>query len=310
MKKIIFVIVLCFYACICLDAQETSSQDYLNRYNALVKAGGYSGLGINTLVDKWIHDFPDEYMPHRAKFMSYLLSSKNEKVTRMNLQKYLGQEPVITLRDSTGKPVNYFREVTYDDNLFAQAIKEIDKAILLSPLNLELRLSKITALCGYEKDSPDMAVSSLNALIDYNFTQSPKWTYPGVEKVDEEFFSALVQEYCYTFFRYASSESGYASFKSVSERMLSYRPNDILFLDNLGSYYLVYEKNNKVALKYYNKVLKKKPDDMTAIKNCIILARTTKNKKLEKKYLPKFIKFSTDTTAVEAAKLRLKSILN
>ena len=92
--------------------------------------------------------------------------------------------------------------------------------------------------------------------------------------------------------------------------MLSYRPADVLFLDNLGSYYLVVAKNTKTALKYYNKVLKIKPDDMTAIKNLIILARNAKDVKLEKKYLPMMIRYTEDSATKMSAEKRLEFLEN
>ena len=66
--------------------------------------------------------------------------------------------------------------------------------------------------------------------------------------------------------------------------MLDYYPSNVLFIDNVGSYYLVYKEDYKTALKYYNKALKINKQDETAIKNCIILARKKKDKKMEAKY--------------------------
>ena len=154
-----------------------------------------------------------------------------------------------------------------------------------------------------------MALSSLKGLVDYNFTRHPQWEYPGVEKADDEFFAAAIQEYCYLFFKYGTPTS-FEAFRQLSEKMLSYRPSDVLFLDNLGSYYLVVAKNSKTALKYYNKVLKIKPDDMTAIKNLIILARNAKDVKLEKKYLPMMIRYTDDSATKLSAEKRLEFLEN
>ena len=67
-------------------------------------------------------------------------------------------------------------------------------------------------------------------------------------------------------------------------------------------------KDNKTAMKYYSKVLKIKADDLTAIKNIIILARNSNNVKLEKKYLPLLIKYTQDEKEKIAAQARLKSL--
>ena len=76
-------------------------------------------------------------------------------------------------------------------------------------------------------------------------------------------------------------------------------------MDNMGSYYLVAENDSKTAMKYYSKVLKKAPDDYTAIKNSVLIARKQKNTKMEKKYLEKLAGISTGQEKL-AAEARLK----
>ena len=116
-----------------------------------------------------------------------------------------------------------------------------------------------------------------------------------------------MQEYCYTFFKFASPRC-YEAFRELSEKMLRYEKDDPLYLNNLGSYYLVYKKDSKSALKYYNKVLKKHPDDLTALRNCVVLARHDKNAKLEKKYLPSLIKYTDNPTEKASAEARLSAL--
>lgn len=306
MKKILSSIALLTVIVTGIMAQEISSENFQERYDALVKAVGPAGIGIETLLDKWEEAYPDDSKQHQCRFMLYYLKSQSETVRIFDKSKYLGQEPLLSLKDSLGNPVNYFKDTYFDDEIFGCAIKEIDKAIQKSPNEIDMRLSKISALMSYEKESPDMAASVLKGLIDYNFTQFPKWIYPGVE-VNDELFAAMIQEYCVAFFRYATPDS-YKAFRDISEKMLSYNPDNPIFMDNMGSYYLVAEKDNKMALKYYNKVLKKNPGDLTAITNCVILARNDKNIKLEKKYLPKLIEYTTDEATRKSAAVRLEAL--
>ena len=66
------------------------------------------------------------------------------------------------------------------------------------------------------------------------------------------------------------------------------------------------KRDDKNALKYYNKVLKIKKDDITAIRNCVLLARNSKDTKLEKKYLPMLAQYAETETDKAAARARLE----
>ena len=288
-------------------AQTPSSKDFQDRYDLLVSKLGPTGVGIETLLDRWAAAYPDDVQMLTGKFSYWFSKSQTLQLVPKDQQKFLGENPAVVLKDSTGANVNYFQETMYDDEMFGEAQKALEKAIQLYPDRLDLRFLKVASLIGYEKESPDMALSSLKSLMIYNATQHPKWEYPGVEKVDNEFFSAALQEYCYLFFRYGTPAT-YEAFKELSQQMLTYEPKNVLFLDNIGSYWLVARKDNKTAMKYYSKVLKIKADDLTAIKNIIILARNSNNVKLEKKYLPLLIKYTQDEKGTITAQARLKSL--
>lgn len=288
-------------------AQTPSSKDFQDRYDLLVSKLGPTGVGIETLLDRWAAAYPEEVQMLTGKFSYWFSKSQTLQLVPKSQQKFLGENPTIVLKDSTGADVNYFQETMYDDEMFGEAQKALEKAIQLYPDRLDLRFLKVASLIGYEKESPDMALSSLKSLMIYNATQHPKWEYPGVDKVDNEFFSAALQEYCYLFFRYGTPAT-YEAFKELSQQMLTYEPKNVLFLDNIGSYWLVARKDNKTAMKYYSKVLKIKADDLTAIKNIIILARNSNNVKLEKKYLPQLIKYTQDEKEKITAQARLKSL--
>ena len=302
MKRILLILALSLP--IVVSAQTTAEQ-FATRYATLVKNVGVDGVGVETLLNKWEAAFPDDKEMFLAKFLFNYTKSQSTEIVRKTQSRFLGNDPVMSLKDSLGVPVNFFQETFYDDAMFGTGLKYLDKAIQADPGRLDLRFYRIAALIGYEKESPDMATSDLLSLVNYNFTHKPQWSYPDMEKVDPQTFDALVQEYCYTFFR-ISSPASYEAFRKVSEKMLDYESGNPLFMDNLGSYYLVYAKDNKKALKYYNAVLKKHPDDLTAISNCVVMARTSKDVKMEKKYLPMLIKYSPDENTVNASKIRLE----
>ena len=55
-------------------------------------------------------------------------------------------------------------------------------------------------------------------------------------------------------------------------------PKNPVFIDNIGSYYLVAKKDNKKAEKYYKKALKIEPEDYAATSNLKII-QSSKSKK-------------------------------
>lgn len=282
------------------------SADYARRYDLLVSKLGNAGVGIETLLDNWEKVDPENEKMLVGRYNYYFSKAQSSSVVAKPRLKYLGNKPLFTLKDSTGVEMSYFEEVSYDDSLFTMALKSIDKVLKLHPDNLSYHFIKAGSLVAYEKESPDMALSYLDYLADLYYSRDAgKWNYPGTE-VDDEFFRSVMQEYCYTFFNIGSVAS-YEAFRMLSEKMLEKNRNDVVFLSNLGTYYFIGLGDYKQALKYYNKVLKIRPDDYTAIKNCVLLSRRQKNTKLEKKYLPMLVKYGPENEA-KAAMARLENM--
>ncbi len=282
---------------------EAKAEEYAERYGLLVSKLGADGVGIETVLNNWAAVAPDDVRMLTGRFSYYFAKSQRTEVVQKDRKKFMGSAPVLALKDSTGNDVNYFQEVFYDDSLYTLSMKCLDRAIRLDSDRLDLRFLKAAALVAYEKESPDMALAYLEKLADENVLVGGKWKYPGME-VSDTLFCDLIQEYCYTFFNIGSPVS-YSAFYSLSEKMLGYYPDAVVFMDNMGSYYLVAEEDYKTAQKYYGKVLKKSPDDYTAIKNSVLIARKQKNTKQERKYLQKLVEVSTGQEKL-AAQARLK----
>ena len=290
--------------CSLLSAQTEA--EFRSQYERQVKLVGPSGVGVEYIIGKWQKAFPESKDMLGAGISYYFDKSRKEEVVSKDQTSFMGEEPILTLTDSLGRKVNYFREFFYDDEIFSRSVKIADQAIALYPDDLSFRFYKLDALVAYEKESPDMACSELLSLIDYDQSSHPVWK-EGDEVVEKDYFKASVQEYCHSFFTIASPAS-YESFRLVSEKMNKLYPNDTVFLSNLGSYWCVAAQNNSKALSYYKKVLKIDPKDYVAVKNCVLIARKDKNVKMEKKYLPTLIEVTPSEAERRAAQSRLKQL--
>lgn len=251
-----------------LAAQSNSL--YIQRYNSLVSRVGFAGVGVETLLDNWAKADSADVNVHIGRFNYYFAKAQTLNVTVHEGKTFLGEKPVLTLKDSLGRNVNYFNEYFYDDQLVGEAIKAIDRAISLKPERLDLCVIKADALVDYEKESPDLATQYLLDLARHHFVDKPSWEPEN--EVDDETFCNLIQGYCYRFSSTATPQS-YESFRRLSEAMCKYQPRNTVFINNLGSYYSLAKKNDKTALKYYKKSLKVNPDDEIAAKNIEIINR-------------------------------------
>ena len=286
---------------------QTSQEDFLRRYNNLIERVGPAGVGVETLIDRWAQAYPDDPQQLLARFSFCFTKSRTSVVIIRDTDRYLGAAPLIASTDSTGHKRNFFEDYDYDDDLYAEANLAIDRAIQLCPLRLDYRFLKTAASLAYEKESPDITLQSLLTLIQMHYTEHPQWVYEGVDNVDDECFEAFIQQYCHQLFTIGSPTSAEA-FRTISETMLRYSRDNPLFMNNLGSYQLVFKHDNKKALKLYNAVLRKYPGDLTAIRNCIILARNSHNVRLEKKYLAMMVQYGATDTDKASAQARLDAL--
>ncbi|MCQ2143773.1 MAG: hypothetical protein MJY56_06865 [Bacteroidales bacterium] len=301
MKRIICAALVAISMSISLGAQN----DFKARYDRLVARGGAAGLGVETLLDSWgaADSLSIDYLKARSDF--YYVKSMSTEVVVKPTKKYLGCDPIFELKDSTGTPQYYYQETMYDERTIGESLRWIGFAIENYPTRLDLRIDRITTLVGYEKESPDMATTELMRLIDDHFRKRVVWDLPGADKVDDGYFADIIQEYCYTFYSIASVSSQEA-FRKISEKMNSLCPKETMFIDNLGSYYTV-SKDYKTALKYYGKSLKIKPDDLTAIRNSVVITTRQKDNKNLRKYLQMLEKYGNENEKIQA-KVRLEAL--
>ena len=274
MKTRLIITFFAALSCAMLLAQS-AGDDYLAKYQRQVRNAGVAGVGVQTIVDNWIAACPDDARAYEARFSYCFAKSRSTEIQPKNSERYLGQKPVLTLKDSTGRDVNYFQEDVFVDSLFASCLTAIDKALSLKPLELRYHFDKITAMLSYEKDCPDLSYELVNSLIDsFVKNKGADWTLDNeaLPEDRDEVFCQCIGEFCYTFFQ-VGSPSSYRYFLALSEKMNKLYPKNPVFLDNIGSYWQVAEKNDKKALKYYKKALKLDPQDYAALNNIRLINR-------------------------------------
>ena len=303
MKKILYTILLLVTSAM-LSAQTPSSR-YEQRYDLLVSQFGPAGVGVETVLNNWEKVDSTNARMLQGRFAYFFTKAQTGVVESRPRKKYLGMDPVITLKDSLGNDVNYFEINVFDDELYAEALKVADRAVSIWPDMLDFRFMKTNAYIAYEKESPDMALASLMQLADENLKRKSSWEYNG-EKVGQQFFQEAMQEYCFSFYT-LGTQPGYEAFRQLSEKLSVMFPDNTEFVNNIGSYYLIAKEDYKTAYKYYNKVLKAHPDDMTAIRNGLVAARKQKNLKQEKKYLEMMVRYGSERDRLQAEG-RLKSM--
>lgn len=246
-------------------------------YERQVRNVGPAGVGVETIINNWEAASPDDPEMLAARFNWYFAKSRSTEVVQKDRSRYLGNKPMLSLKDSLGRDVYYFEEPVFVDSLFAGGMRAIDRAIGLKPGEFRYRFLKISALMDYEKESPDLASQEIVSMIErYSEENGAGWTLDG-KPADDEIFCQAVGEYCYALFRTGSPLS-YEYFRDISERMNGLHPRNTVFIDNLGSYWQVAKKNDRKALKYYKKALKINPEDYAAKKNISIIERSRKKK--------------------------------
>lgn len=298
MKYICLFLSLMFFS----FAADAQTDNYEYRYNLLVSQFGPAGVGVETVLDNWEKADSLEPKVKIARFNYWLTKARTEQFVKRPVNKYLGMKPLLSLKDTTGTDVYYFQESFYDDQMYGNAVRALDKAIELAPNVLDYRFLKANSYISYEKGSPDMALAYLKELA---VMSGHKWTYNG-EEAGADFIPEAMQEYCYSFYN-IGTEKAMEAFLELSEYMIALYPDIPDFQNNIGAYYLIGIKDSKKALKQYAKVLKKFPDDYTALKNCAIICRHNSDKKGESKYLQRLLSVAPDNEQ-PAIRARIQTI--
>ena len=99
-----------------VHGQETELRaSYKQRYERQVRNVGVVGVGVETILDRWEKDCPDDPEMFKSKFDFNYAKSLSSKVVQNPSSRFLGEKPVLTLKDSTGANVYYYQVNVFDD---------------------------------------------------------------------------------------------------------------------------------------------------------------------------------------------------
>ena len=165
-------------------ALMAQSDRYEQRYNLLVSKLGPAGVGVETVINAWEKADSTSSNMLLAKFNYYFTKSQTSEVVSKPGKKYLGMDPVLNLKDSTGTDIYYYQENMYDDELYGMAVKAADKAISIYPEKLDFRFIKNSTHCAYV-DAQDNSGSWIFADMIYEFIAKTdkRWTWKQSQKL-------------------------------------------------------------------------------------------------------------------------------
>lgn len=138
MKRIFAILISALTAFASAYAQS-QSEKLEQRYDLLVRQLGPDGVGVENVLNNWEAADPSNPKMLMGKFTYYFNKARQEKVVTRPEKKYLGMDPLLALKDSTGADVYYYQVPFFDDELYGKALQAADDAIAKWPDRLDFR---------------------------------------------------------------------------------------------------------------------------------------------------------------------------
>ena len=292
---------LSFTAILCSLYLLVNGQDFPNEFNSLVLKN--DTIGQVSLLKKWSGADPKDPELFIAYFNYYVQKSKSEVIGIGKEQ--TGKESLEISDTATGKTVGYMNQVTlYDSYFLKQGLAYIDKGIALYPNRLDMRFGKIYML-GEAKNYKDFA-KQIEEAIDYNAQIKSKWAWKDGKPLEDatNFFLSAVQGYVNTL--YNSGDEQLPLMRAISEKTLTYYPNNVESLSNIAITYLLANDYDR-ALGYLLKAETINPKDGIVLGNIAEAYSRKKDKTNAAIYYNKMIKEGSADEA-EYAKDKLKAL--
>ena len=89
--------------CLCAFCQPGRFE---RKYDLLVSQLGPAGVGVETVLDNWEAEDSTDAKMLLGRFSYYFAKSQTGAVVQKPQSRYLGMEPILSLKDSTGNDVD------------------------------------------------------------------------------------------------------------------------------------------------------------------------------------------------------------
>lgn len=240
------------------------SQNYRDDFYAAFQAG--DTLKQQQLLKDW-GESPAADAEYYAASFNYYVSRAEMQVLELG-DKPGNEESLMLLSDSlsSDEPAGYLYETTfYRPDKMSAAYAAIREGIAKFPARLDLRFGMIY-MYGQTGDWTTFTSEIVNT-VHYGARIQHAWTWTNNEKLEDgkEFMLSSIQDYQMQLYDFAG-EAGPANMKRIAQAILSHYPEHVVSLSNLGIA-LLNERDNKGALKQFEKAHKVDPNDIIVIGN-------------------------------------------
>lgn len=270
-------------------AQTTSFSKQFETYFQLADS-----LNQRLTLEKW-RSFNDKDPEFITAEFNYLISqSTSERLV-------LGDDPEsqefieMMSADSTlkGNPQYIFSETVYDTTMLTKAFISISRGIFLYPNRLDMRFGKIYMI--FKMKNLEYFTKEIIQTLDYGQSINNRWKWTNNDAVVDstKFLLMGIQEYVQQLNESEDPQNSKYQ-RLISESVLKYYPDDVVFLTNLAVTY-INENNSDKGLEYLLKAEKINTKDPIVLFNiAVVYDSIKKEKKKAKAYYKEAIKYGDE----------------
>jgi tetratricopeptide (TPR) repeat protein len=277
-----------------------SGQDYKEKFNDLLNKKDTTNT--EKILKEWKASTPNDPELYVA-FFNYFGRKSMMEVLRIGDNPQGKESFKIMDTDSSKKePVGYlYDDIIYNPDVLKIGYDYIDTGIIKFPTRLDMRFGKMYLL--KENNDFESLTGEIIKAIEYSDVIKNKWTWTNNKAVEKplDFFLGNLQNYIIVL--YNEGEKQVDNMKLISETVIKYYPDNVVYLSNLATCYVLKNDNDK-ALELFLKAEEKAPKDFIVLNDIALIYEQKNEKEKAIKYYNKVVKYG-NSEAKEFAKNKL-----